>query len=87
MRTLEGEFVLTPEFARRSGVDQGCFQSPSPFNFVIRMVIEIISSSCENTDNDIRADRHLPDLRFADDAVLLNKDSSNMQDYFSSSSE
>lgn len=46
---------------------------------VIKMAMEIIQTSCENTDIDTCSDRNLSNLEYTDVVVLLREDSSNSQ--------
>lgn len=69
---------LSPELTTISSVRQGCSLSFFFFSTVINMVMEIASSSCEISGIDVRSNRKLSDLEYADDFVVLSGDSSKL---------
>lgn len=57
----ETDFMPVSTFLRSSGSSLSLFR-----NFVIVMIVEIVLSSCETSNIDIRSDSKLPNLEFVD---------------------
>lgn len=67
---------LSREFGTRSGAPQGFPFSSFLFNFIIKTIMAIALSSCDNSSIGIFADRKLSDLEYANNIRLLNEDPS-----------
>lgn len=71
--------ILSPEFATRDGVRWSCPPSLFTSNFNIGVVMKKSLSSRANSGVDICSVKKLLDLRYADNFLLLSKDSGKLQ--------